>query len=169
MQHECLHTEERSHGRHDQREYWLVSDPACLRYFAEEVDAWSKLSAVDFMCRQRCVGRTKREQVSFFVTSLKGDVKRFARAVRAHWQIEHSEHRVLDGVFGEDLSRVRIGHSAENFAVLRRVAPSILSCGRAEEEDGRAIKAGRLRTARIDDFLLTVLVYAARNLKISDA
>ncbi|MEM2004229.1 MAG: ISAs1 family transposase, partial [Nitrososphaerota archaeon] len=154
---------------HDQREYWLVSDPAYLRYFAEEVDAWPKLGAAGFVRRQRRAGQTKREQVSFFVTSLKGDVKRFARAVRAYWQIENGEHWVLDVVFGEDLSRVRTGHSAENFAALRRVALSILSCGRSNEEDEHAIKARRLRASRSDDFLLTVLACAARNLKISDA
>lgn len=116
-----------------------------------------------------CVGQTEREQVSFFVTRLKKDVKRFARAVRAYWRIENGEHWVLDVVFGEDLSRVRTGRSAENFAALRRVALSILRCGGADEEEARAIKARRLRAARNDDFLLTVLACAAQNLKISDA
>lgn len=47
-------------------------------------------------------------------------------------------------VFGADLSRVCTGRSAENFAALRRVALSLLSCGRSSEEDKRAIKARRL-------------------------
>ncbi|MFC1463749.1 MAG: ISAs1 family transposase [Candidatus Brachytrichaceae bacterium NZ_4S206] len=169
VQHEYLQTEERGHGRRDRRAYWLVSDPAYLTYFAEEVDAWPNLGAVGFVRRQRRVGQTEREQVSFFVTGLKKDVKRFARAVRAYWRIENGEHWVLDVMFGEDLSRVRTGYSAENFAGLRRVALSILTAGRSDEEDERAIKARRLRAARSDDFLLTVLACAAQNLKISDA
>ncbi|MCS6774628.1 MAG: hypothetical protein NZ693_11025, partial [Thermoflexales bacterium] len=88
---------------------------------------------------------------------------------RAYWRIENSQHCALDVVFGEDLSRVRTGHSAENFAALRRVALSILGNGQSGEEDERAIKARRLRAARSDDFLLTVLACTAQNLKIPDA
>ncbi|GIV84240.1 MAG: hypothetical protein KatS3mg052_1247 [Candidatus Roseilinea sp.] len=89
--------------------------------------------------------------------------------MRAYWQIENRAHWVLDVVFGEDLSRVRAGRSAENFAVLRRVALSLLNGGRSDEEGERGIKARRLRAARNDDFLLTVLACAARHLKIFDA
>ncbi|MCS7056563.1 MAG: hypothetical protein NZM18_10390 [Thermoflexales bacterium] len=92
--------------------------------------------------------------------------------MRAYWRIENSQHWVLDVVFGEDLSRVRTGHSAENFAALRQVALSILGSGQADveaKEGERAIKARRLHAARSDDFLLTVLACSAQNLKIPDA
>ncbi|MDW8350782.1 MAG: hypothetical protein RML99_02625 [Anaerolineae bacterium] len=76
----------------------------------------------------------------------------------------------LDVVLGEDLSRVRTGHSADDVAALRRVALSILCCGQSDdEEDERAIEAKRLHATRSDNFLLTVLACSAQNLKIPDA
>ncbi|MFN7929050.1 MAG: hypothetical protein U0Y68_14105 [Blastocatellia bacterium] len=40
---------------------------------------------------------------------------------------------MLDVVFGEDHCRVRTGHAAENFALLRRLANSLL-----QQEDGQS-------------------------------
>jgi len=45
-----------------------------------------------------------------------------AAAVRSHWGIENSLHWVLDVVFGEDRSRLRTGHGANNMAVIRHFA-----------------------------------------------
>ncbi|MCS7324451.1 MAG: ISAs1 family transposase [Thermoflexales bacterium] len=87
--HEYLHTEAHGHGRCDRREYWLVADAEYLSYFAQQVDAWPNLGAVGFVRRWRRVGESEREQVSFFVTSLKQGVRRFARAVRTYWRIEN--------------------------------------------------------------------------------
>lgn len=49
-----------------------------------------------------------------------------SHAVRGHWSVENSCYYVLDVVFDEDAYRRRIGHSAENFALLRRLAHSLL-------------------------------------------
>lgn len=49
------------------------------------------------------------------------------RQIRAHWSIENSCHWVLDVVFGEDDSRIRVGHGAENFAVLRRMILNLIN------------------------------------------
>ena len=44
------------------------------------------------------------------------------QAIRCHWGIETKLHWVLDMAFREDESRVRIGHAAQNFAILRHIA-----------------------------------------------
>lgn len=49
------------------------------------------------------------------------DAKALAVVVRSHWGVEISLHRVLDMAFREDESRMRKGHSAENFAIVRRI------------------------------------------------
>ena len=66
-------------------------------------------------------------EIRFYLSSLPIIVKKFARAVRAHWGIENSVHWVLDMTFNEDQSRIRKGHSPDNFALLRRFAMNILS------------------------------------------
>lgn len=62
----------------------------------------------------------------YCISSLSCDRKRFGDAVREHWGIENSLHRVLDIVFDEDQKRTRKGHGAENVAAIRRIALNLL-------------------------------------------
>ena len=57
----------------------------------------------------------------YSISSLSGDAKRLAQAIRAHWGIENSLHWVLDIAFREGESRVRKGHGPENLATLRQL------------------------------------------------
>ena len=49
------------------------------------------------------------------------------RAARKHWAIEINLHWTLDVSFREDMSRARIGHSAQNLATVRRIALNLLT------------------------------------------
>ena len=72
------------------------------------------------------------------MSSLLGNAVQFAQAIRTHWEIENRVHWVLDVAFREDLSRVRHGYAAENFAVLRHMALNLL---RHETSVNAGIKA----------------------------
>ncbi len=98
-------------------------------------------------------GKTTRE-TSYYLASLDGDVEAFARAVRGHWGIENRQHWVLDVAFREDDSRVRVGHAAENFAVLRRVALNLL---RQDTTIKAGVKARRLKAGWDETYLLRLL------------
>ena len=77
-----------------------------------------------------------------------------ARVIGEHWKIENSCHWVLDVVFREDDSRVRVGSAAENFAVVRRWALSLLH---QERSTSRSVKTKRLKAALDLNYLLKVL------------
>jgi predicted transposase YbfD/YdcC len=63
----------------------------------------------------------------YYISSHDIDAAQFNQQVRRHWSIENGCHWVLDVAFGEDLSRVRVGHGAENFAVLRRMTLNLIN------------------------------------------
>jgi len=60
----------------------------------------------------------------------------------------------LDVVFHEDDARVRVGHAAENFATVRRLANNLLQRERTVK---RGVKTKRLKAALDERYLLKVL------------
>ena len=90
----------------------------------------------------------------YYISSLPGEAAWIAEAVRSHWGIENTVHWVLDVAFREDASRVHFGHSAENLALLRKLALNLL---RIEPTRKHGVKASRLRAGWDNTYLLRVL------------
>ena len=78
--------------------------------------------------------------------------------VRRHWCVENRLHWTLDVSFREDECRVRVGHAAENFSRLRRLALNLL---RREHTVKVGLQAKRLRCGWDQAYLLRVLAQPA--------
>ena len=75
---------------------------------------------------KRIIGEKQTVQQRYYLCSFEMDAAKFAHAVRSHWSIENSLHWTLDMSFREDDSRMRAGYSAANFAMMRRMALSLV-------------------------------------------
>ena len=114
-------THDKDHGRIEMSEYALETEIGWL----EEKSAWIGLNAIGMVKSRVWEKDILREETRFFITSLR-DAKLFAKAVCAHWGVENSLHYCLDVTFREDACRTRKDYSAENFAVIRKIALNIL-------------------------------------------
>jgi predicted transposase YbfD/YdcC len=145
---ECAEAE-KGHGREEERYYTVIYGPEGLR----GQEAWQDLKAIILVSRGRRDGDEHSCTQHYYISSSEAAVERLAQAIRGHWGVENGLHWVLDVVFGEDKSRARAGHAAENLAWLRRVALSLI---RQDKSKG-SIKGKRKRAGWNDDFLLHLL------------
>jgi predicted transposase YbfD/YdcC len=153
VDHDSYRTLSKGHGRIEVRRCWTISDPDYLFYVRQYAD-WPGLQTIVKVHTERRVGTEVTETVRYFITSLGNDARQLLHAVRGHWKIENQLHWVLDVVFREDDSRVRKGHGAENFAILRHIALTLL---RQERSVKIGVKGRRLKAALDDQYLLRVL------------
>lgn len=140
------------HGRVERRTCSVLSDLSLLDTPAE----WPSLQALVRIEAERyhkATGQSERE-IRYYITSLKPDAARLNAAVRQHWGIENKLHWVLDVGFGEDLSRKRAGHAAQNFSVLNRIALNLL---KQDQSCKLGVHGKRLQAAWDHSYLLKLL------------
>ena len=143
-------TTDKGHGRVEVRRYWQSEK---LAWFADK-NEWEGLQSVGVVEARRTVGGKESVERRYYLSSLKNDVEKFARAVRGHWGVENQLHWVLDVIFNEDQARARSGYAAENLALTRRMAINLL---RQDKTCKRNIKGKLLRAAINPDYLTAIL------------
>jgi predicted transposase YbfD/YdcC len=150
--HSSCETKDRGHGRVEVRHYHILEVPEKLLQIYPE---WRDWRSIGMVYSERTVGdQETTTELRYFVSSLKPQAKKFARAVRSHWGIENSLHWVLDVSFREDKSRLRKDHGPENLALIRRLAASLLK-NETTAKGGVACK--RKQAGWDNDFHQTVL------------
>jgi predicted transposase YbfD/YdcC len=115
-------TVEKGHGREERRCYTVLHDVAGIR----NKDAWAKLTSIGMCTNVRTVNGETSEEVRYFISSRRASAQVAGAALRGHWGIENNLHWQLDVTFREDDNRVLNRNGAQNLALLRRLAVSLL-------------------------------------------
>lgn len=145
-----LTTKEKSRGRQETRHYTIMPLPDSMSAFGKK---WSGLKSIGRVVRKVQRDGKQTSETSYYIASLASKVGVFSESVRSHWSIENSLHWVMDVVFGEDRSRIRQGHAAENMSFLRRFVTTLLR----QDTSRSSLKQKRKEAAWDTDFLEKLL------------
>jgi predicted transposase YbfD/YdcC len=146
-------TVEKGHGRIEVRTCRTITDAATLAWLNPD-GRWPCLRSIAEVVGERRIDGVVTTHTRWYLSSLSGDAATLAKAVRSHWGIENQVHWVLDVAFREDASRARIGHSAANLALIRKLALNLL---RADPTRRIGVKGSRLKAGWDNADLLHVL------------
>ena len=141
--------EERGHGRVEKRAITVVSDPEGIR----DKELWPNLKAVGSYYVERTQAGKTSEEIRFFIGSREMTAKQYGEVIRNHWLIENGQHWSLDVSFREDHSRVQKRNGATNFALLRKIALSLLKRQPSKDSINRKRYAAALDTSFLEEIL----------------
>jgi len=139
------------HGRVETRRIWTAE---WIGWYAQRAD-WTGLRSFVCVESERTVdGQTSKDR-RYYISDLGGvEARTMLAYVRGHWGIENRLHWSLDVTFREDTLRNRVGHSAENFSRIRRLALNLL---RRDKTCKVGLKGKRLKACLKEDYLLQIL------------
>lgn len=143
-------TTEEGHGRREIREVWTTATLDTLR----DRERWRNLQSAALVRSERTASGQTSVETRLYISSAPSDAERLAQAIRQHWGIENQVHWVLDVVFADDDSRLRIDHSAHNMAIIRHIVLNML---RQETSLKKSLRQKRLRAGWDDAYVLKVL------------
>lgn len=142
------------HGRIETRRVW--STEALEGVVSGE--RWPGLMSLVMVESARQLGDEASVERRYYLSSLPGatdaDAQRLNRVIRTHWEIENRVHWVLDVALGEDVNRTRKGESAQNLALIRKLALNLL---RQEQSVKVGMAAKQKRAGWDHDYLLKIL------------
>lgn len=146
-------TVNKAHGRIEIRRCQALQDETLLASFRAE--GWTDLCSLVRLQRERRFTDHVETETVYYITSLPNDAAKLLSATRSHWAVENQLHWVLDMIFREDDSRIRIGNGAENMAILRHISLNILKL----DPSKGSIRVKRYRAAMNTSFLETLLAH----------
>ena len=148
-------TVDKGHGRLERRTCRVIADHATLAWLQDhEAGGWAGLQTlvqVQATCQR---GDCVHQETRYYLSSLPPAAARLNHVIRRHWAIENELHWVLDVVFDEDQSRIRLGFAAQNAGTLRKLALGVL---KQDPTPKLSLKSKRQRAGWDDQFLAQVL------------
>lgn len=141
---------EKNRGRLETREVSSI-DVSETEYFK----TWSDLKSITKIVSTRTLkDRKTKTETRYYISSLSANAEQIGKVIRSHWGIENKLHWVLDVAFKEDYARNRKDHSAENVAILRRMAMNMI---KKENSSKTSLRGKRLKASWDDDYLIHLL------------
>ncbi len=154
FEHSTYKTEETGHGRHEIRQYVMLSG---IQSQLDPDSVWTNFNSVGMVESVRSKYGKTTVETRYFISSLESNAEQFANSVRSHWGIENSLHWILDVALKEDDCRIRKDNAPQNFAVLRQIAVNLLG---KENRLKRGIKNKQFLAAMDNKYLARVLALA---------
>jgi Transposase len=151
---DAAETEEKSHGRLERRTCAISKDAAA---WLDPEKRWRGLAGIGMTtpARQKAGPEAGETNVQCAIFSNPAfTAQDVLRIRRAHWGVENSLHWVLDVAYREDQCRVRAGHAAQVFNILRHFTMNLL---RQETSAKYGVAAERRRCAISTDYLERVI------------
>lgn len=154
IEHTYYESVEKDHGRIEIRKCWAVEDE--VKWLG--IKKWKGLRSIAAIQAERIIRGESSKEIRYYISSLPGDAKTIALAVREHWAIENSLHYVLDVTMNEDMSRVRKDNAPENLATLRRIAVNMVRRDKTPMKGRPSIRRAMKRAAYVNTSLEQILV-----------
>jgi predicted transposase YbfD/YdcC len=144
-------TRDVGHGREEVRRCWTTDLAEAVTHAKD----WAGLRSLAMVESERTAEGKTSTELRYYISSVrKLSAGKALADARAHWGIENELHWVLDVAFREDDCRVRVGHAAQNLAVVRHLALNLLKAAPGPKV---GIKNRRLCAGWDTDFLIRVL------------
>ena len=115
-------TQEKGHGRIEKRTCIATSSIKWLYQRRE----WKGIRSIGVIKSTRIVKGKIQSEKRYFITSLKDDAESIMMRIRNHWSIENHCHRNLDTNFDSDRLAIRDVVAAQNMAIIKNLALSII-------------------------------------------
>lgn len=142
------------HGRIETRQVWCTSALEGV----VSCERWPGLTSLVMVESTRHIGGQDQVEHRYYISALPGatdaDAKRLNSVIRTHWEIENRVHWVLDVAMAEDTNRTRKGDSAQNLALIRKLALNLL---RRETSVKTGFAAKQKRAGWDRNYLLKIL------------
>ncbi|WP_395809119.1 ISAs1 family transposase [Archangium minus] len=143
----------KGHGRREVRTAWAVAlRPEDLPPSAHK---WPRLRTAVLLRRERTLKGKVSQEWHYYLSSLPPQARKLTGLIRGHWGVENGLHWCLDVCMGEDSRTIRHFNGAQNFAVLSRIALTLL---RREKTLKAGVPTRRKKAGWDTDYLLRVLL-----------
>jgi predicted transposase YbfD/YdcC len=149
LDYDTYQTRERGHGRQELRCYTVLYSTEGIRH----ADTWANLTAIGMCYSERTVKGETTTEVRYFMGDQRASAKYYASGLRNHWGIENNLHWQLDVNFNEDGNRVQNRNAAENLALLRRLALSLLRAHPSKDSIAKKRFAAALDPSFLEEIL----------------
>jgi predicted transposase YbfD/YdcC len=154
VEHDLHRSVDKGHGRLEIRQQWVISDPH-VRAWVHAAHAWPGLAAIGLVQTEHRPAEATTSGTRSSLGSRPLSAQRLGEALRSHWGVENPVPWVLDVTVREDQRRIRQGAAAENAAIVRRSALTVVRHHPAKRS---SLTARRLIAGWNDAYLLQLLL-----------